>query len=200
MTEELAPADCSKSADSEATGPGQALPREMSEERSLLLVGYGNTSRRDDGVAARILEGLLARLGLDGPQITGEDDLDAGHGLRLLFLHQLAPELAELVAGYDTVVFIDAHVEGSGWEPLSWQRLGPAVEAGMVGHHLKPGVVLALAERLYGCSPEAYLLSVLGHDFDFGESLSEETSALAERAVDRLEQLVRERGYGCLPR
>jgi Ni,Fe-hydrogenase maturation factor len=145
-------------------------------------------------VAADILEGLLARLGMDAEAIGGDDDIDASCGLKVLFLHQLGPELAELAAEYETVVFIDAHVEGSGWEPLSWQPVGPAVEAGMIGHHLKPGVVIALAENLYGHRPEAFLLSVLGRDFDFGEALSAETSILAGQAIERLLQLVVERG------
>lgn len=159
-------------------------------EKSLLLIGYGNTSRRDDGVAAYILERLLSRLGLNADELGGEDDVDPGPGIKVLFLHQLSPELAELAARYETVVFVDAHVEGSGWEPLSLQPVPPVVEAGMVGHHLKPGVVIALAERLYGRKPEAFLLSVLGHDFDFGESLSAETARLADQAVERLSDMV----------
>ena len=54
----------------------------------------------------------------------------------------------------------------------------------MMGHHLKPGVVVALAESLYGHRPEAFLLSVLGNDFDFGEALSPQTSHPC-RAGDR---------------
>jgi len=168
--------------------PGTAAP-------SILLVGYGNTSRRDDGVAAHILRCLLSRLGMDSDSIGAEDSLEPGPGIKVLFLHQLAPELAEMVSQYDTVVFIDAHVEGSGWEDMSWQPIAPAVEAGMIGHHLRPGVVVALAQSLYGSMPNAYMLSVLGHDFDFGEALSPETGELAEQAVNRLEELIRAQGF-----
>ncbi|NLT74433.1 MAG: hydrogenase maturation protease [Chloroflexi bacterium] len=162
--------------------------------KSLLLVGYGNTSRRDDGAAAHILESLLLRLGMSPEVIGGDDDIEPGPGLKVLFLHQLAPELAELVAQYDTVVFIDAHVDGAGWAPLCWQPIEAAVEAGMVGHHLKPSVVVALAESLYGARPDAFMLSVLGHDFNFGEELSPETQTLAQEAVDRLVQVVHDHG------
>ncbi|MHB1318391.1 MAG: NTP transferase domain-containing protein [Anaerolineae bacterium] len=166
--------------------------------KELLLIGYGNTSRRDDGVAAYILEGLLSRLGRQVGEPGGEDGIDLAPGIRALFLHQLSPELAELAAAYETVVFIDAHVEGSGWEPLSWQPVAAVMEAGMVGHHLKPGVVIALAERLYGHRPNAFLLSVLGHDFAFGESLSPDTARLAEQAIDRLTEMVAAMGAGAL--
>lgn len=166
------------------------------EARSLLLVGYGNTSRRDDGVAAYILRCLLSRLGMDADSIDAEDSLEPGPGIKALFLHQLAPELADLVSQYDTVVFVDAHVEGSGWDDVCWQPIAPSVEAGMIGHHLKPGVVVALAQSLYGSTPKAYMLSVLGHDFDFGETLSPQTSELAEQAVYRLEELIKAQGLG----
>jgi hydrogenase maturation protease len=164
-----------------------------SAPRTLLLVGYGNDSRRDDGVAAHILRGLLATLGVDA-HIGGEYDVDCGARLKAMFLHQLAPELAEVAAAYDTVVFIDAHVDTVEWDPVSWRPVDAVVEAGMLGHHLKPGVIVALAETLYGRRPTAYLLSVLGHDFDFGEILSAETADLAEQAVARLQELVRSHG------
>jgi len=50
--------------------------------------------------------------------------------------------------------------------------------------------LLALCQTLFGHAPKAYVLSVLGHDFDFGDELSAETSALAEEAVGRLVNLV----------
>ncbi len=161
---------------------------------SLLLVGYGNTSRRDDGVAAFILQSLLARLGLDVDRIADDAEVDVSAGLKVLFLHQLAPELAQLIAEYGTVVFVDAHVDSAGWEPFSWRSVEPSMDAGMVGHHLKPGMLLALAESLYGNRPETFLLSVQGHDFDFGEELSDETLPLAEQAIDCLFDLARARG------
>ncbi len=157
---------------------------------SLLLIGYGNSSRRDDGVAEHILRRLLAALGLDPDCLLAEDEQEQRPGLRAILVHQLAPELAELAWRYDTLVFIDAHVAGVGWASVEWQPIEPTVQGGMSGHHLKPGVVLSLCETLYGRQPRAYMLSVLGHDFDFGETLTAETSALADQAVQRLLELV----------
>ncbi|MBN1402305.1 MAG: hypothetical protein JXA74_15805, partial [Anaerolineae bacterium] len=99
---------------------------------------------------------------------------------------QLAPELAESLAECDIVIFVDAHVDGAGWEPLHWQEVTPAYESSLVGHHLKPASVVALTESLYGRSPRPYVLSVLGTDFDFGEGLSAGTSKRADLAVERL--------------
>ena len=156
----------------------------------VLLVGYGNSSRRDDGVAEHILRRLFERLGLDPEGLMMDDDVEQRPGLGAKLVHQLAPELAELAAQYDIVVFIDAHVPGMDWEPVEWQVIEPTVEGGMSGHHLKPGVILSLSDTLYGQRPEAYMLSVLGHNFDFGETLTAETSELADQAVERLLRLV----------
>jgi hydrogenase maturation protease len=171
---------------------GESLALDIS---SLLLVGYGNISRRDDGVALHILHRLRKRLGLSLDDWEANSSLCPDGGARkplaMICVHQLAPEMAELVAQYDAVIFIDAHVPAVGWESVAWQEISPAYQAGMVGHQLKPGVVLALSRSLYGGSPRGYTLSVLGHDFDFGEELSVQTSDLADEAVSFLLGLIR---------
>ncbi|MBM3187269.1 MAG: hydrogenase maturation protease [Chloroflexi bacterium] len=157
------------------------------EEPRILLVGYGNVSRRDDGVALHVIRRLRLKLGL-GAEPEVDEESDAAGNPATLWLHQLAPELAETLVAYDRVVFIDAHVGSSGWPPVSWQRIEPEYRPNIVAHHLKPGVVLALCASLYDRQPEGYALSILGHDFDFGEELSPETSRLADEAVARLHE------------
>ncbi|MEA3407765.1 MAG: hypothetical protein U9R48_06770 [Chloroflexota bacterium] len=180
---------------------GWAFAREKPPDldiSSLLLVGYGNISRRDDGVALHVLRRLRIHLGLslDGWEANTPLCPDGGarKPLAMICVHQLAPEMAELVAQYDAVIFIDAHVPAADWEPVAWQEISPGYQPGMVGHHLKPGVVLALSRSLYGHSPKGYTLSVLGYDFDFGEDLSSETSDLADEAVAFLLGLIQAEG------
>jgi hypothetical protein len=43
-----------------------------------------------------------------------------------------------------------------------------------------------MARDLYGNEPRGMLLSIRGHDFDFGEELSPQTAALVGEAVDRI--------------
>lgn len=153
----------------------------------ILLIGYGNISRRDDGVAYHVLRRLQAALGLSESELETEPTV-SGENPAMLYLHQLAPELAETIAAYDQVVFIDAHVATEGWAPVMWQPVEPLYQSHMVAHHLKPGVILALCESLYQRHPQGYMLSVLGHDFDFGDELSPETSRLADQAIARLQR------------
>ena len=171
-------------------GPEWLLPTDR--KTSVLLIGFGNVSRRDDGVAWHILRRLRQQLGLPPDDVfadAGEDE-----ALATIFTHQLAPELSQTTSRYDIVVFVDAHVQGVDWEPVSWRELSPAYEAGLTAHQLKPESVLALSASLFGRSPRGYVLSVLGYGFDFGQELSEATSSLADEAVSRLFELLRSEG------
>jgi hypothetical protein len=88
------------------------------------------------------------------------------------------------------VVFIDAHVPDTNWDPVAWHAIEPALNSSMVTHQIKPTTLLALCNTLYGHCPTSYTLSVVGYDFDFGEELSADTSALADQAVDMLEHFI----------
>ena len=175
---------------------GEGSPRVSSQDTrpSVLIIGYGNISRRDDGVAFHIIQRLRGRLGLRA--WSPDDEVDDGEkaGLATTLVHQLAPELAETLASFEVVVFVDAHVEGARRDPVHWEEITPAYRAGIVAHHLEPSVVLALCQTLYGSGPTGYLLSVLGTEFDFGDRLSPVTSQLAEQAVDVLLDLLSARG------
>jgi hydrogenase maturation protease len=152
----------------------------------LLVLGYGNVDRRDDGVALHVVNALRERLGqppIDPHETDGlemhESDLDTG------FVYQLTPELAQVAAEYDHVVFVDAHI--SRHEELI-RQVPVAAEARptVVSHQLSPGTVLAVGRELYGGNPTGTLLSIRGHDFDFGTGLSPDTAAGVEPAVNRI--------------
>jgi hydrogenase maturation protease len=156
-----------------------------------LVIGYGNPSRRDDGAGLAVVNGLRERLGRP-PLLEGEDGYDQlGLPVDTLFLQQLMPELAETLAGYDRVWFIDAHV---GVIPDLVRRvaLHPGFDPASVTHHLKPESLLELAVRLHGHAPEGELYSVRGYDFNFGEGLSAETAAGATQLVVELWSRIQE--------
>ncbi|NLG28542.1 MAG: hydrogenase maturation protease [Chloroflexi bacterium] len=166
---------------------------------SILIVAYGNLSRRDDGVAFHVVRRLRQRLGLpDAASAPGEavddDYAEWGDRLAVVCLHQLAPEIADIVAQSDIVVFVDAHVSMPGWSPVRWSQLAAEYHSGMVSHHLKPDAVLALCQSLYGRCTQGYVLSIEGSDFDFGETLSSTTSALLDDALTHLLTLLRAEG------
>jgi len=157
-----------------------------------LVIGYGNLDRADDGVAYHVVNALRRRLG-HAPLPDHETGLEAPQGtVASVFVRQLVPELMETTAGYDRVVFVDAHV-GDGREELCCGPLTPEYAPSPFTHHLTPGSFLALTGALYGRAPEAVLVSVHGRDFDFTRDLSHQTRTLVEPAADRILSLLKGR-------
>ena len=98
---------------------------------SLLVIGYGNALRGDDGAgpcAARLFGERCAAQ-------PGPDDTQS----RALALHQLLPELVDDLAQAARVVFLDAYPANDGNErevgaaPLRIAPLLPATDAGGLG-------------------------------------------------------------------
>ena len=150
-----------------------------------LVIGFGNVHRHDDGLGFVVINFVRERLGR--PPLEAEDNGsgDLGHEIDTLFLHQLVPELAETVALYDLVIFVDAHV-GTILDPIREENLIAGYDLTIVPHQLHPRTVLALTHQLYGRQTRGVLLSIRGYDFDFGEELSAQTAALVPAAVTRV--------------
>ena len=151
----------------------------------ILVIGYGNPSRQDDGVGLAVVNGLRSLAG-QAPLDEGDDGFnDLGHSLDTLFLQQLSPELAETLIGYEQVVFVDAHF-GIYPELVHRTELDPVAEAAIVSHHFKPSTLLALANQLYGRAPIGELISVRGYAFDFTSELSLETAIGVRQVIEEL--------------
>ena len=84
---------------------------------ALLVIGYGNTLRGDDGVGPRVAEAVAAM---------------ALPGVRTLGCHQLAPEHAEAISRADRVVFVDAAVDAA--KKVQFRRLEPNGASQLMAH------------------------------------------------------------------
>ena len=149
--------------------------------KKLLIIGYGNPDREDDGVAWHILRALTEKLGLDAPN-SYEDEFPDSGPVDFAFYLQLTPEMAEDISMYDHVCFVDAHT-GNIPEPVRLVEVESQFQNSPFTHHLTPQSLMSMCETIYGKKPDAALLSVLGHRFLFTRQLSEETAALVPAAV-----------------
>jgi hydrogenase maturation protease len=123
----------------------------------VLVYGYGNPGRLDDGLGPALAERVAAS-GLPG--VTVETN------------YQLAVEDAAQVAEHDVVIFADASLEGP--DPFTFTRLVPRPAATFTTHVLPPDVLMAIAAEHCGAKATGYLLGIRGHEFDeFGEYLSD---------------------------
>lgn len=160
--------------------------------KKLLLIGYGNPDREDDGVAWHILRTLTDKLGLASPG-SYEDEFPEHPRIDFAFYLQLTPEMAEDISAYEYVCFIDAHT-GSIPEPVRLIEVESEFQASPFTHHLTPQSLLSMCETIYRKKPDAALLSVLGQRFLFTRQLSEETAALVPEAVESIWDWMNARG------
>ncbi len=125
---------------------------------SVLVIGYGNPGRQDDGLGPALAE-AIERLQIPG--VTVEAD------------YQLTVEDAATVAAHRYVVFADASVGGR--EPFFFRAVQPAAYTSFSTHSVEPEVVLALARDLFQADTKGYALGIRGYHFhEFGEALSDE--------------------------
>lgn len=158
-----------------------------------LLIGYGNAYCHDDGVALYIINQLRRYHAMEElqPDEDGLDDL--GHPLDSIMLHQLVPEVVSVAVDYRLVVFVDAHV-GRIPEDVRVVRVEEEDRLHAVTHHMSPGLILSLARRRKkDAALPGYLVSVKGENFDFGLGLSEPCRRCADRAVQKILELINDK-------
>jgi hydrogenase maturation protease len=144
-----------------------------------LILACGNTLREDDGV---------------GPWLAAwaEERFACEFSVHVVSRQQWTPELAEEIAGAQSVVFIDCAANA---QPGSVQ-LAP-VEAGgeapgLATHHFGAAELLSLSKDLYGSVPRTSLLLTIGAgSLELRESFSEAVNAALPEACDCLERSVR---------
>lgn len=155
-----------------------------------LILGYGNVDRGDDGLGYYVVS-ELARC-VDGIEVEPYDDIPTGltEQVDLLFVRQLTPELAETLAEYDRVFFVDAHT-GAYAEDLRMVEVESRYLPSALTHHMTAETLLDLTEVMFGRKVKGYLYSARGYDFDFTPHLSERTRAAAEQIIAELLRQVR---------
>ncbi|MBN1993849.1 MAG: hydrogenase maturation protease [Anaerolineae bacterium] len=158
----------------------------------ILIIGYGNPNREDDGVAWHILQKLAAHFNVPLVPALAPDEFDPDRYPHLVFELQLMPEMSEGIAGYDYVCFVDAHT-GAYPEEVRVAALNPTFQTSPFTHHLTPESCLTLAEALYGRAPESLMVSVRGYSFGYKTELSSPTATLANKAVTRIINWVEEK-------
>jgi hydrogenase maturation protease len=138
--------------------------------KKILLIGYGNPTRMDDGVGWYIAKMIRENIG---------DKID------VMEADQLSVEMIEDIKDRQVVIFVDAHVsEKDDWIRIS--EVQPDTKLGLTAHIVSPSNLLSICQSIYNKYPKAYLYSVKGVNFDFGEELSEQTRKSADEAIKLL--------------
>lgn len=138
----------------------------------LLVIGYGNELRSDDGV---------------GPKVAAAVTEWNSTGIRALPCHQLTPELAEPIASAKQVVFVDAAAASAGCVQL--RQLDPIDGAEVMTHSADPRWLLSLAKQVFGSCPTAWSLSIPTENLGFGEELSSLARKGLKDALDKIRSM-----------
>jgi hydrogenase maturation protease len=141
---------------------------------SWLVIGIGNTLRRDDGLGPWLAEQIAA---WRFPAVTS------------CTVHQLMPELVDAIAKHERVLFLDACESSCGSQLVEVEA---SSGANRLGHALSPGDFLSLTDRLGFRRPHAWLAAVPGSDFGFGDGLSADAKRRGAEALVEIGKLLRE--------
>jgi hydrogenase maturation protease len=142
----------------------------------ILVIGYGNTLRQDDGlgwIAAHQLQAQHA-----SPQIT------------FITCHQLTMDLAEALSTAEIAILVDAQ-KGDPPGQISEQII--AADQTLVDtmhHHMEPPALLAYTQALYRQAPLTHLFTITAASFGFGEELSPAVQAALPDLLTQINRVI----------
>jgi len=138
----------------------------------LLLFGYGNPGRGDDGLGPELVE-RITRLQLK--------DVACQNDMQLQIEH--VTDLSE----HEQVVFIDADMCCA--SPFEFSEIYAAKDGSYSSHAMHPAALLYAYQQVYGkTAPATFLLRIRGYDFALGDGISTQASLNLDAAT----RLVRE--------
>ena len=147
------------------------MARENDSPRRVLVLGYGNPGRQDDGLGPAAAKAVAA-WAHPGVDTDADYQLNIEHGAQL--------------AAYDAVVFIDASTTAP--EPFEFERVAPSDAVTFTTHAVSPGSVLAIAADHFGGAPEAWVLGIRAYAFEFMQDLTPKAGENLAQALEHMHE------------
>lgn len=142
-------------------------------DNKILALGIGNTGRQDDGLGWLFLDFLKV-------QNTTFD---------IEYRYQLQIEDAELLSGYDEVIFVDATKE----ETNAGFFLKPCQASDKYSfstHALVPEAILYLTNKLYDHNPQSSIFGIQGYEWELKIGLSKKANENLDKAKNYFKEKV----------
>jgi len=151
----------------------------MSDLSTVLLIGYGNPGRLDDGLGPALADAIES-MNLSGVTVDSN--------------YQLSVEDADAISQHDVVLFVDASV--SGREPFSLDRVDPRKEVSFSSHSISPEALMDMANNMLKGNTQGYILGIRGYEFnEFGERLSSKATDNLSEAVRFVEKVLSDKQF-----
>ncbi len=149
----------------------------MIENRKMLIYGYGNPGRQDDGLGPA----LVSKLDLWLKENNYNNVITDSN-------YQLNIEDAAVIFDRDPVIFVDAtqnNIPSYQFDPLE-----PSPKKEFTMHAVSPAFVLSLCESIYSRKPETYLLQIKGYEWKFLEEITEQAANNLEQAFEFIKEFI----------
>jgi len=146
----------------------------------ILIYGYGNPGRQDDGLGVMLSEDIEKWSALNGLTSIQTDSN-----------YQLNLEDAAGISGYDIVIFADA--SGEDINDILVDELKPSAAVEFTMHAVSPAFILHLCTQVYGHAPEAYLMHIKGYEWEFMAEMTGNARKNLEIAINWIKNFLLEK-------
>ena len=143
--------------------------------RKIVIIGYGNQLRSDDGVGIWVAQALQS---MELEQV------------KSLAVHQLTPELADILANVDLAIFIDACLTTHSTQ-VELELITPNSDHIITTHTGNPPALLTFTQAVYGCSPRSWWVKIPAVNVDFGHKFSAVAQAGCAIALEKISTLLK---------
>ncbi|MDJ0658053.1 MAG: hydrogenase maturation protease [Crocosphaera sp.] len=152
------------------------------KQKEILIIGYGNTLRGDDGVGYKIAEMI---------------DQWNVNNITSIAVHQLTLDLAEKISQVDIVIFIDAvPITNINAAKLEIKSISVNSKINNLVHHNNPQQLLSLTQAIYQHLPKAYWILVPAINFNFSEELSPITQKYVKLTLVKIKRFLSNQSTG----
>jgi len=149
----------------------------LNHKAKILIIGYGNPGRQDDGIGVLLVDELH--------RWADEKQLD------FVFTdanYQLNLEDAATISDFELVIFADASREDI--SDFKLVELEPSPEVNFTMHSVSPAFILHLCEQIFHRRPEAFLLHIKGNAWEFMAEPTDGALGNLQRALDYIKDFI----------
>ena len=151
----------------------------MSGTPKILIYGYGNPGRQDDGLGILLSETIET-----WTREKGLTNIETDSN------YQLNIEDAARISAFDLVIFADASKEKIKGYAFTSLKASPKIDFTM--HSVSPAFILNLCREVYQKIPSAFLLHIKGFEWEFMKDMTPEATKNLQEAAGFLKNRIME--------
>jgi len=144
----------------------------------ILVYGYGNPGRQDDGLGNELVRRLEE-------WVIAEGLVDIAFDSN----YQLNIEDADAVAQNDLVIFADSSEEDI--EDFCLSSVDGKGKLAFTTHAASPSYIVKLCQELFQKNPRVFLLHIKGYEWAFQEGLSDKAEENLVKALDFMKMMLK---------